>query len=87
MAITKSAKKAFRVSKRRRVFNLRKKDELKTAVKDVKRLITAGKKEEATKALSNAFKKLDKSSKTGLIKKGNASRRKSRLSKAISKIK
>ena len=82
MAITKSAKKAFRVSKRRRAFNLRKKDELKTAVKDVKR-----KKEEATKALSNAFKKLDKSSKTGLIKKGNASRRKSRLSKAISKIK
>ncbi len=87
MAITSSAKKAIRVAKHRRVFNLRRKDTLRNAMKEVRGLIVAGKKKEAEAALAKAFQALDKSAKTNLIKKGTASRKKSRLAKAIAKIK
>ncbi|MEK7567686.1 MAG: 30S ribosomal protein S20 [Patescibacteria group bacterium] len=87
MAITSSAKKAIRVAKRRRVFNLRRKNTLRNAIKEIKSLINSGKKKEAEMALAKAYKALDKSAKTNLIKKGTASRRKSRLAKAIAKLK
>jgi small subunit ribosomal protein S20 len=87
MAITKSAKRAIGVAARRRVFNLRRKDDLRTTLKEVKKLVAAGKKAEATKALDAAYKALDKSAKTKLIKKGTADRKKSRLAKQIAKIK
>jgi ribosomal protein S20 len=44
------------------------------------------KKSEAAESLSAAFKALDKAAKTGVIKKNNASRRKSRLAKALAKV-
>jgi small subunit ribosomal protein S20 len=87
MAITKSAKRAIGVAARRRVFNLRRKDDLRTTIKEVKKLVLAGKKDEATKALDKAYKALDKSAKTKLIKRGTADRKKSRLAKQIAKIK
>lgn len=87
MAITSSAKKAIRVAKRRRVFNLKRKAELQKALKNIKRAIKSGKKAEAQKALVAVYKQLDKAAKTHVIKKGNASRRKSRLAKQIAKLK
>lgn len=87
MAITSSAKKAIRVAKRRRVFNLKRKAELQKALKNIKRAIKGGKKAEAQKALVAVYKQLDKAAKTHVIKKGNASRRKSRLAKAIARLK
>jgi len=87
MPITSSAKKALRSSKRKRVFNLRRRDEIGAVTKDIKKLITAGKKAEATKLLSQAYKQLDKSAKTGYIKKNAASRKKSRLSALVKKAK
>ena len=87
MAITSSAKKAIRVSERRRVFNLKRKAELSKALKNLKRAIKGEKKTEAEKALSLAFKQLDKAAKTHVIKKGNASRNKSRLAKQVAKLK
>jgi small subunit ribosomal protein S20 len=86
MAITSSAKKAHRASLKKHVFNVRRKRALTGAVKETKKLIVAGKKADADKSLSAAFKALDKAAKRGVIKKNTASRRKSRLAKAVAKV-
>lgn len=87
MAITKSAKRAIGVASRRRVFNLRRKDSLKGAIKEVARFIKDGKKKEAENALPKAYKELDKAAKVYVINKGTADRKKSRLAAQIAKIK
>ena len=85
MAITKNAKKALRVSDRKRVSNDRVRRTMKEAVKTVRKTMTSDAK--AVKAdLALAFKALDKAAKKGTIKKGTASRKKSRLAKAIAKL-
>lgn len=86
MAITKSAKKAHRASLKKRVFNLRRKRSLTDATKTVRKAITTDVKE-AEKSLSAAYKAIDKAAKTGVIKKNAASRKKSRLAKAIARAK
>ena len=85
MPITKSAKKALRQNKRRRQRNLRQFDILKDTVKKIKKLVAENKKEEALKLLPQAYKVIDKAAKTGIIKKNNAARKKSRLIKLITK--
>ncbi len=85
MPITRSAKKALRQNKRRRQRNLRQFDVLKTTIKKIKKLASENKKEEALKLLPQAYKVIGKAVKTGLIKKNNAARKKSRLTKLISK--
>ena len=84
MPNTKSAKKALRQNLSRRKRNLSQSNEAKTVIKNYKRLVSQGKKEDAAKILSTVYQKLDKLSKTGIIKKGRASRLKSRLSKKLS---
>ena len=85
MPIIKSAKKALRQNIRRRKKNVKKKAELKTVIKQYKKLIAADQKEEAKEFLSQVYKKLDKAAKIDLIKKNKAARLKSRLSKLIAK--
>lgn len=85
MAITKGAKKAIRNSAKKRIFNMRRKRITKDVVKEIETLIKAGKAKEAKALLPKAYKALDKSAKMNTIKKNNASRKKSRLSKAIKK--
>lgn len=87
MAITKSARRAIGVAKRRRVFNLKRKAELSKVMKEIKTAIKTGDKEGALKALPAVYKQLDKSAKTFVIAKGNADRKKSRIVKQIAKIK
>ena len=86
MAITKNAKKAHRASLRKHVFNVRRKRVLTTTTKDVKKLIVAGQKTDANKSLAAAFQAIDKAAKRGIIKKNTASRKKSRLAKAVAKV-
>jgi len=86
MPITKSAKKALRQSKKRRVFNLRRQNKAKDLIKQIRALISAKKKQEALQLLPQVFKAIDKAAKRGVIKKNTASRKKSRLAKAINKI-
>ncbi len=86
MPITKNAKKAHRASDRKAVFNLRRKRALKDEVKNVQSLVKAGKVDEAKKSLPAAYKALDKAAKMNTITKGHASRRKSRLAKAIKRV-
>lgn len=82
MPITKSAKKAIRVGARKKVHNDRRKKEMKEIIKKVIKLSKTDKKE-AEKILSSAYKTIDKASKKGIIKKNNASRKKSRLARLV----
>jgi len=86
MPILDAAKKALRSSERKRVFNDRRRRVMKEQVKNIRNLVIDNKKEDAQKALSTAYKAIDKAAKKGVIKKNAASRKKSRLAKAIKKI-
>jgi small subunit ribosomal protein S20 len=83
MPITSSAKKALRSSKRKKVFNLRRKDEMQSVIKQYKKLVAAKKTAEAQKMIPRLQQVIDKAKKRGLIKKNTASRKKSRLIKTI----
>ena len=83
MANTKSAQKALRQNPRRRAMNLMHKRKTRDAIKQFKKLIAEGKIEEAKKTLSQVYKALDKTAKTGYIKKGRANRLKSRFTKKL----
>jgi small subunit ribosomal protein S20 len=83
MPITTSAKKALRGSKKKRVFNLRRKNEMQSVIKEYKKLVSAKKTAEAQKLIPKLQKVIDKAQKRGIIKKNNASRKKSRLLKVI----
>lgn len=86
MAITKSAKKAIRQNESRRERNFGYRDKIKTLVKQARALILQKKVEEAKKILPQVYQILDKAAKVGVIKKNNASRKKSRITKAIEKL-
>lgn len=86
MAITSSAKKAIKVSLKKRVFNVRRARAMRDAVKEVGALITGKKQKEALALLPKAYQAIDKAAKRGIIKSNTASRKKSRLSAAIKKI-
>lgn len=87
MAITSSAKKALRASKKKRVFNLRRKSAVEKMSKAVRKLIVAKDKVGAEKLLPSLYQTLDKAAKTGYMKTNTASRLKSRMAVAVSKIK
>lgn len=85
MAITKSAKKAIRQSATRHEQNVIYKNKIKVLVKEARALVLGKKMAEAKKLLPEIYRALDKAAKVGVIKKNNASRRKSRLTKLIDK--
>ena len=86
MPITRSAKKALRSSEKKRVFNLRRKDNAQNAVKSLKKLIAAGDKKAAQAKLREVQKHLDKAAKHNTLSKNTVSRKKSRLSKLVKKL-
>lgn len=86
MPITKSAKKALKQNRKKRLFNLRQSKQMKSSVKRIKKLIDDKKAQEAVKSLPKVYKVIDKAAKRKVIKKNAASRKKSRLAKAIHKI-
>ena len=87
MAITSSAKKALRASKRKRVFNIAHRDAVSGVTKELKKLVASKNYGEAMKLLPSAYAELDKAAKTGFIKPNAAARKKSRLSAMVKKIK
>lgn len=86
MSITKGAKKAHEASTRKKVFNDRCTRTMKKAVKDIRDLIKKKDSKGAEALVSKVYKAIDKAAKRGVIKKNTASRKKSRLVKAIQKI-
>jgi small subunit ribosomal protein S20 len=87
MAITSSAKKAIRVSAKKHVFNVRRKDTLRDTTKSLMKALSAKDLKGAEKLLPEAYKAIDKAMKTGVIKSNTADRKKSRLAKALAKAK
>lgn len=85
MAITKSAKKAIRQNKRRRVHNLVYLNKMKGLIKEIRAFVLHNKIKEAKELLPKVYQILDKAAKVGVIKKNTASRKKSRLTKLIEK--
>ncbi|MBU6321161.1 MAG: 30S ribosomal protein S20 [Patescibacteria group bacterium] len=84
MAITTSAKKAIRVSERRRVVNIRRKKALHDTGKALERALAAGDKAAAAKLLPAAYQAVDKATKRGVLKANTAARKKSRLARLVS---
>ena len=82
MPITKSAKKAIRVSGRKKAVNDIRKKVMKETIKKIEKLSKTDK-AAALKMLATAYKAIDKSAKTGVIKKNNAARKKSRLARLL----
>jgi small subunit ribosomal protein S20 len=78
MAITKGAKKAIRQSKRKKAMNDTRRKALREAFKTVR-----GASKGDVKALSAAYKAIDKALKRGIIKKNTAARRKAKVAKAL----
>lgn len=85
MAITTSAKKALRQSIKRRAGNLIYINKIKSLVKMARLLVSQKKINEAKELLPQVYQILDKAAKVGVIKKNNASRKKSRITKLIAK--
>lgn len=77
----KSAKKALRQNIRRRAQNLNREKKLKEVIKEYKKLVSSGKKDEAQKYLPTLYKAIDKMAKVDLIKSGKANRLKARLTR------
>ena len=86
MANTKSAIKRIRRISRQTAVNRARKSRYKNALKKMNLLIDAKKKSEALKFLPKLNSELMKIAKTGIIKKQNASRNISRISKKINLI-
>ena len=86
MANTKSAIKTIRRISRQTAVNKARKSRYKNALKKMNLLIEGKKKSEALKFLPKLNSELMKIAKTGVIKKQNASRNVSRISKKINLI-
>ena len=86
MANTKSAIKRIRRITKQTSVNKARKSRYKNALKKMNLLIEAKKKTEALKLLPKLNSELMKIAKTGIIKKQNASRNVSRISKKISSL-
>ena len=86
MANTSSAKKALRVSARRKVVNSKNTLNFRVAKKEVLKAVESGKTAKAKKLLVEAYSKLDIAAKKGTLHKNTASRYKSRLAIQVNKI-
>ena len=86
MANTKSAIKRIRRISKQTVVNKARKSRYKNALKKMNLLIDGKKKDEAKKFLPKLNSELMKVAKTGVIKKANASRNVSRITKKITAL-
>ena len=86
MPNTKAAAKAWRQTKKRTAHNNVAKAKLETVIKFARKAMTE-KSAEATAKVQAAIKLLDRTAQKGVIKQGQASRKKSRLMKALNAVK
>ena len=83
MAHRSSAFKHIRADKRKRDVSFKRKSAVRTIVKKTKVAIESGNVEEAESLFRRATSSLDRAVSKGVIKKGTANRRKSRLAKSL----
>ena len=82
----KTSIKDLRSTKRRTVYNDRLRNRVKKSEKNFRESIKEGNQETAEKSLIQTFKVLDKAAKKNVIKKGKASRKKSRFANQLNKL-
>ena len=75
----KCAVKRLRADKKRRLLNIKAKNELKKTLKNFQNVLTANNAEEAKKMLHQVASKLDKAAQKGILSKNTSRRKKSRL--------
>ncbi len=85
MANTVSAEKRNRQAQKRRVRNVQVRTGVKSAVKKVREAIAKGDGNAAREALHSAAKTIEKAASKGVVHKNAASRKISRLAKALAK--
>ena len=82
----RSAKKRVRSNARKKDVNTLVKSSMRTAIKNCEKAVNSGNKEEASNKLNIALQRVDKACTRRLIHKNNASRIKSRLTKAVNNV-
>jgi len=87
MPNTKSAERRMRNSARKQLHNRTIATRLHSLEKKYQQTVTAGKKEDATKAFQLVISAWDKAAKTGSVPKSRADRKKSRLALQLAKLK
>ena len=83
MPNTKSAERRMRSNARKRQHNRSVKSGLRSAEKNYRELLAAGKKADAAKALPGVHSAYDKAVKAGAVTRATANRKKSRLALAL----
>lgn len=86
MPIKQAAKKALRQSFKHQKRNLIYYNKMKDLIKKARSLVSQKKTKEAKSLLPQIYKALDKAAKVGVIKKNAAARKKSRITKLVSKL-
>jgi small subunit ribosomal protein S20 len=81
----RTAKKALRQTKKKQLKNLKVKGQIKTAIKKLKKSLTAKNASESEQALRQAYKALDKAAGKKVIHRNKAAKKKSRLTRLLKK--
>ncbi len=87
MPIIKSAKKRMKQNEVRRDRNKATRSKAKTYTKKMLLLVKEGKKEDAQKAISEAYSMIDTATKKKMLHPNTAARKKSQLAKALAAMK
>jgi small subunit ribosomal protein S20 len=87
MANIKSARKRAHQAIGLRAHNMKLRTEVRTAIKNVKKAVAAGKKEDATKLLLQSQRVIDRIVAKGILHRNAGNRHKSRLAHALKAIK
>ncbi len=86
MPNTKSAERRVRSNERKHLRNRSVQTRLKRAEKNLRALVTAGKKDEAAASLRDVCSAFDKAVKFGVVKRATADRKKSRLTLTVNAV-
>lgn len=87
MAHHKDAIKRIGTSRAANARNRANRSKMRSTIKDLRALIAAGNYDDANKALPGAVSELHKQVKKGVVHRGNAARKISRLAKAVNALK
>lgn len=87
MANIKSARKRAKQAVGRRIHNMSLRTEVRSAIKNVKKAIAAGKKDDAAKALRASQRVIDRIVAKGILHRNAGDRHKSRLAHALKGLK
>ena len=86
MANTASSRKSAKTSEIRRKRNSSMTSTMRTAIKNVKKAVSAGDKAAAAAALTASMSKIDRTAAKGVIHRNAAARQKSRLALAVKSL-